>query len=62
MKSKWDELQTQTQQMQEVQRPLLICLTSNMLNIIGIIAWGWGSSHKVHGHGFEKDDNLIEAI
>jgi hypothetical protein len=52
---KWDELQTQAQQMQEVQQPLLVCLTFNMLlDIIGIWHGGWGSSHKVHGHGLKK--------
>jgi hypothetical protein len=25
-----------------------------LLSIIGILAWGWGSSHKVHGHGLKK--------
>jgi hypothetical protein len=43
MKFKWDELQTQAQQMQEVQQPLLVCLTSDMLlGVINILAWGWG--------------------
>jgi hypothetical protein len=42
VKSKWDEFQTQAQQIQEVQRPMLVCLTSDMLGIIGILAWGVG--------------------
>jgi hypothetical protein len=63
MKSKWDELQTQAQQMQEVHRPLLVCLTSNMfLGIIGILTWGWGSFHKVHGHNFKKMTTLLKQF
>jgi hypothetical protein len=42
-KFKWDEFQTQVQQMQEVQGPLLGYLTFNMLlGIIAILAWGVG--------------------
>jgi hypothetical protein len=37
-KCKWDEFQTQAQQMQEVWQPLLVWLTFNMLGII--MAWG----------------------
>jgi len=40
VKSKWDEFQTQAQQMQKVQRPMLVHLTFDMLGIIGIPAWG----------------------
>jgi hypothetical protein len=39
----WDELQTQAQQMEQVKRPLLVHLTSEMLlGIIGISTWGVG--------------------
>jgi hypothetical protein len=41
-KPKWDEFQTQAQQMQ-VHQPWLVCLSSDMLlGIIGILAWGVG--------------------
>jgi uncharacterized membrane protein len=52
---KWDELQTQAQQMQKVQQPLVVCLTFDMLlGIIGTLAWVVGSSHKVHAHDLRK--------
>jgi len=36
---KWEELQTQVQQMEHVKWPLLICLVSEMLlGMIGILA------------------------
>jgi hypothetical protein len=63
MKFKWDELQTQAQQMQEVQQPLLVCLTSDMLlGVINILAWGWGWSHKVHGHDLKKMRTLLKQF
>jgi hypothetical protein len=42
IESKWDKFQTQAQQIQEVWWPVLVCLTltSDMLGIIGILAWG----------------------
>jgi len=63
IKFKWDEFQTQAQQMQEVQHPWLVCLTSDMLSgIIGILAWGWGSSHKVHGVARRKMTTLLKQF
>jgi len=60
---KLDELQTQTQQMQEVWWPLLVCLISNFfLGIIGIWHGGWGSSHKVHGRGLKKMTTLLRQF
>jgi hypothetical protein len=48
VKSKWDEFQTQAQQMQKVQRPMLVHLTFDMLGIIGIPAWGGGGGGGVN--------------
>jgi hypothetical protein len=60
---KWDELQTQVQQLQEVSQPLLVCLTSNfLLGIIGIIAWGVGFIPQSAWMLLEKNDNLVEII
>jgi hypothetical protein len=43
VESKRDDLQTQVQQMQEVQQPLLLHLAFNMLlSIIGISTWRVG--------------------
>jgi len=40
---KWDEVQTQAQQMEQVKQSLLVCLAPEMLlGIIGILAWGGG--------------------
>jgi hypothetical protein len=62
-KSKWDEFQIQTQQMQEVQQPLLLWLTLDMLlNIIGILHKGWGSSHKVNGPDLKKMTTLLKQF
>jgi hypothetical protein len=42
-KLEWDELQAQAQQMEQVKRPLLVRLTSEiLLGIIGIPTWGVG--------------------
>jgi hypothetical protein len=30
-----------------------------LLGIIGILAWGWGLSHKMDGHGFRKMTTLL---
>jgi hypothetical protein len=49
--------------MQEVQQPLFLCLTSNMLlGIINILAWGVGSSHKVHGCGLRNMTTLLKQF
>jgi len=59
----WDELQAQVQQMEQVKRPLLVRLTSEiLLDIIGIPAWGWGSSHKVHGHALKRTRTLLRQF
>jgi len=64
LKLKWDELQALAQQqIPQVKRPLLVCLTSEMLlGIIGILAWGWGSSHKVHGRTLKKMKTLLKQF
>jgi hypothetical protein len=63
MESKWDDLQTQVQQMQEVQRPLLVHLTFDMLlGIIGISTWRVGFIPQNAWAWFLKNDNLVEAI
>jgi hypothetical protein len=33
-----------------------------LLGIIGILAWGWGSSHKVHGHDLKKMTSLLKQF
>jgi hypothetical protein len=33
-----------------------------LLGIIGIIAWGWGSSHKLHGHDLKKMTTLLKQF
>jgi hypothetical protein len=49
--------------MQEVWRPLLVCLTSNfLLGIIGIMAWGVGFIPQSAWMWLEKNDNLVEVI
>ncbi len=64
LKLKWDELQAQAQQqIPQVKRPLLGCLTSEMLlGIIGIFAWGVGFIPQSAWPHLEKDENLVEAI
>jgi hypothetical protein len=62
-KLEWDELETQTQQMEQVKRPLLVCLASEiLLGIIGIPAWGVGFIPKSAWVHLEKDENLVEKI
>jgi len=62
-KFKWDELQTQTQQMEHVKWPLLVCLASEiLLGTIGIPTWGVGSSHKMHGHALERTKTLLRQF
>jgi hypothetical protein len=59
----WDELQAQVQHMEQVKRPLLVCLASEiLLGIIGIPAGGWGSSHKVHGHALKRTITLLRQF
>jgi hypothetical protein len=59
----WDELQAQAQQMEQVKRPLLVRLASEiLLGIIGIPTWGWGSSHKVHGHTLKRMKTLLRQF
>jgi hypothetical protein len=49
--------------MQEVLQPLFLCLTSDMLlGIINILAWGVGSSHKVHGCGLRNVTTLLKQF
>jgi hypothetical protein len=63
MELKWDELQTQAQQMEQVKHPLLICLTFEMsLDIIGISALGGGFIPQSAWVHLEKDENLVETI
>jgi hypothetical protein len=63
MELKWYELQAQAQQMPQVKWPLLLPLTFEMLlGIIGILARGWGSSHKVHGHTLKKMKTLLKQL
>jgi hypothetical protein len=57
---KWDELQAQVQQMPQVRWPLLVCFNFEMLlGIIGILAWGFGSSHKAHGCVLKRMETLL---
>jgi hypothetical protein len=59
----WDEFQAQAQQMEQVKRPLLVCLTSEiLLGIIGIPAWGVGFIPQSAWARLEKDENLVETI
>jgi hypothetical protein len=59
-KLKWDELQAQTQQMEQVKLPLSVRLAFEiLLGIIGVSAWGWGSSHKVHGRTLKRTKTLL---
>jgi hypothetical protein len=59
----WDELQAQAQQMEQVKRPLLVHLASEiLLGIIGILAWGVGFIPQSAWACFEKDKNLVETI
>jgi hypothetical protein len=58
----WDELQDQAQQMPQVKRPFLVRLTSKMLSIIGILAWGVGFIPQSAWVCLEKDENLVEVI
>jgi hypothetical protein len=60
---KWDELQAQAQQMEQVKQPLLVHLTSEiLLGIIGILAWGVGFIPQSAWAHLEKDENLVETI
>jgi hypothetical protein len=60
---KWDELQAQAQQMEQVKRPLLVCLASKiLLGIFGIPAWGVGFIPQSAWARLEKDENLVEII
>jgi hypothetical protein len=62
-KLEWDELQAQAQQMEQVKRPLLVCLASEiLLGIIGIPTWGVGFIPQSAWAHFEKDENLVETI
>ncbi len=62
-KLEWDELQAQTQQMEQVKRPLLVCLTFKiLLGIIRIPAWGVGFIPQSAWACLEKDENLVETI
>ncbi len=63
VESKWDELQARVSQMEQVKWPLLVHLTFKMLlGIIGILAWGWGSSHKVHGYALRRMRTLLKEF
>jgi hypothetical protein len=60
---KWDEFQAQAQQMEQVKRPLLVCLTSEiLLDIIGIPTWGVGFIPQSAWACLEKDESLVETI
>jgi hypothetical protein len=60
---KWDELQAQAQQMEQVKRPLLVRLTSEiLLGIIGIPAWRVGFIPQRAWACLKKDENLVETI
>jgi hypothetical protein len=62
-KLEWDELQAQAQQMEQVKRPLLVCLAFEiLLGIIGIPAWGLGFIPQSAWARLEKDKNLVETI
>ncbi len=59
----WDELQAQTQQMEQVKRLLLVRLTFEiLLGIIGILAWGVGFIPQSAWACLEKDENVVEII
>jgi hypothetical protein len=59
----WDELQAQTQQMEQVKRPLLVHLTFEILfGIIGIPSWGVGFIPQSVWVHLKKDKNLVETI
>jgi hypothetical protein len=60
---KWDELQAQAQQMEQVKQFLLVHLaTKILLGIIGIRAWGVGFIPQSAWALLEKDKNLVEII
>jgi len=62
-KLEWDEFQAQVQQMEQVKRPLLVCLAFEiLLGIIGIPTWGVGFIPQSAWAHLEKDENLIEII
>jgi hypothetical protein len=62
-KLEWSELQAQAQQMEQVKRPLLVCLAFKiLLGIIGILAWGVGFIPQSAWACLEKDENLVETI
>ncbi len=48
--------------MPHVRQPLLICLTSKMLTIIGILEWGMWFIPQSAWVCLEEDENLVEAI
>ncbi len=59
----WDELQAQAQQMEQVKRPLLVRLASEiLLGIIGIPTWGVGFIPQSAWARLEKAENLVETI
>ena len=59
----WDELQAQAQQMEQVKRPLLVRLASEiLLGIIGIPTWRVGFIPQNAWARLEKDKNLVETI
>jgi hypothetical protein len=63
VKLEWDELQAQAQEIKHVKQPLLVRLASEiLLGIIGIPAWGWGSSHKVHGRALKRTKTLLKQF
>jgi len=63
VKLKWDELQAQMQQMEQVRWPLLVHLTFEMLlGIIGIPTWGVGFIPQNAWVHLGKDENFVEAI
>jgi len=60
---KWDELQTQVQQMEQVKWLFLVCLTSKiLLGIIGVLVWGMGFIPQSAWVHLEKDKKLVEII
>jgi hypothetical protein len=49
--------------MEQVKRPLLVCLASEiLLGIIGILTWGLGFIPQSAWVHFEKDENLVEIM
>jgi hypothetical protein len=59
---RWDEIQTQAQEMEQVKQSLLVCLAPKMLlGIIGIPTWGVGFIPQNVWACFEKDENLVET-